>query len=311
MSFFDKIEDLNFLRKKFQIPLGFLVTGIILLKLALVPVNQELHNGDVISVPQNSLFLYAALFFLVGSVVWFLYIFNLIKHIVGYIVMAGLLISSSMLLYMDYQTVKVVVDFENKYAQRDLEIKTRIMDIKAAEIAYKEVNGTYTNSFDDLISFIKIGTKMDFLKIGSLPERTITPEERDYIYGDNRPIDKLMTEIEAAALARGPNPPTDLLEFKRDTNYVPVMKAIFESDRYLDNRDKIGGLIDFHPDSLSHVPYSSLLATLDTASILKGEITAPTLLISMAHPMHQEGKAARVYTVGSIEDNHLRDNWSR
>jgi hypothetical protein len=275
--------------------------------MGLVPATQELHNGELITVQQSPVFLQAAIFFLLASAVWFLYLFNLIKSMVGYIIMGGMIVLSAIILYLDYQTVKVVVDFQNKFEERDLEIKTRIMDIKAAEIAYKEVNGSYTNSFDDLIDFVKNGTKMDFFQEGSLPERKITPEERDYIYGDNRPIDKFMTNIEASCLAKSPNPPSDLLGFKRDTNYVPVMQAIFDSERYQDNRKKIGGEIEFHPDSLSHVPFSSTLATLDTASILKGEITAPTLLIQMVHPMVAE----KVYTIGSIEDNHLRDNWSR
>jgi hypothetical protein len=89
------------------------------------------------------------------------------------------------------------------------------------------------------------------------------------------------------------------------------MEAIFNSERYLDNRSKIGGKIGFHPDSMQYVPYSDQLTVLDTASILKGEIVVPTLVVSMSHPMEHPTKGFKLYTIGSIDDNHLRDNWSK
>lgn len=316
MSSLEKVDNIFYLIKKYILPVGFLIIGIVLLKMALVPEKVELNNGVVLDVDQSKLFLYSALIFIVVSVVWILYLLNYIKSMVGYIIMAVMLIGSAAILYLDYATIQEEVRFNNMYAERDLEIKTRIMDIKAAEVAFKEVHGTYTNSMDDLITFVKTGTKMDFYKQGSIPERKITPEERDYIYGDDRPIDKLMTEIEAACLSKKnggkiQDENGDWIEFVRDTNFVPVMQAIFNSERYLDNRSKIGGTIPFHPDSMRVVPFSSELTKLDTASILKGEIKVPTLMISMTHPMEHPTNGYIEYTVGSIDDNHLRDNWSK
>ena len=311
MSSFDTIDNIFFAIKKYILPVTFLVIGVVLLKMALVPVDVELNNGEILPVKQSKLFLYAALIFITVSVIWFLYLFDLIKSIVGYGLIAVMLIGSIIILYLDYATVKKEVVFNDMYAERALEIKTRVMDIKAAEVAYKEVNGTYTNSFEDLVNFIKTGSKMDFFQIGSLPERRITVEERDLIYGDNRPIDKLMSDEEGAFLARMNGDVLDGKEFKRDTNYVSVMTAIFLSDRYLTSREKIGGKIDFNADSLIHVPFSSELATLDTASIIKSDLAVPTLLIKMVHPMKHPTLGFKEYTVGAIDDNHLRDNWTK
>jgi hypothetical protein len=243
MSSLDKVDDIFFQIKKYILPVVFLIIGIVLLKMAVVPQEVELNNGTVLTVDQSKLFLYAALIFIVVSIVWLLYLFNVIKSMVGYIIMAVMLIGSAVILYLDYATVQEEVKFNNMYAERDVEIKTRIMDIKAAQVAYKEVNGCYTNNMDHLIDFVKNGTKMDFYKAGSLPERKITPEERDYIYGDDRPIDKLMNEMEAKAIAvknggKVLDENGEWIEFIRDTNYVPVMSAIFNSERYKDNREK-------------------------------------------------------------------------
>jgi hypothetical protein len=62
---------------------------------------------------------------------------------------------------------------------------------------------------------------------------------------------------------------------------------------------------------MKYIPFCGELTVMDTASILKGEITVPTLMISMTHPMEHPTDGFIEYTVGSVDDNHLRDNWSK
>ncbi len=308
MSVFNFIDNAKFQFGRFFLALGFLICGIILLKIALVPEEVLLNNGEMLPVKQSPLFLYGALFFIVGSVVWFLYLFGMINTIIGYVIMFIMAGSSVYLLYRDYKTVNDDVQYLAEYKKMNDNIIARMNDIKEAEVAFKEFNRYYTNNLDSLIYFVKTGKKMSVPNIGSLPERRITAEERDYIYGDNRPIDKLMTEQEAHALAKSPNPPSDLLNFKRDTIYLSVLDAIFYDDKFVERRSKLGdNLIDFHPDSLKYVPFTQNLVQLDTNSVMKGEIRVPTLRILMVHPMDPEKK----YQIGDLNDNHLRDNWSR
>ena len=293
----------------FLIPTVFLIIGLVLLKMALVPDMVELNNGEMKAVTQNSGFLYASLFFLFASVIWFLYLFGIIKSAIGYGVMAVLAICGVFLIYADYTNIKKTVDFNSAFEERDLEIKTRLDDIKQAQLAFKEMNGTYTNSMDELISFVKNGKKMKILKKGSIPERKITVEERDYLYGDDRPIDKLMTEIEAAAISKSPLAGPDLAGFKRDTNYVPVMDAIFLDEKRLSSRSKIGGKIKFHPDSMRYVPFTQNLVVMQTDSIVRGEVSYPTLYIEMAHPLSHELEDSVFYSIGALDDNNLRESW--
>jgi hypothetical protein len=297
MDFFDLLDTLNFYRKRFQLPIAFLFVGIVLLYFAMVPEEVVLNNGKILPVKQSPLFLYGALFFIVGSIVWFLYLFGVINTAIGYVIMFVMAGSSIYLLYRDYKTVNDDVQYLAQYQKMNDDIIARMNDIKEAEVAFKEYNRYYTNNMDTLIYFVKTGKKMSVPNIGSLPERRITAEERDYIYGDNRPIDKLMTEQEAHALAKSPNPPADLLNFKRDTIYLSVLDAIFYDDKFVERRSKLGdNLMDFHPDSLRYVPYTQNLVQLDTNSVMKGEIRVPTLRILMIHPMDPE----KQYQIGDL-----------
>ena len=307
----EKLGQIWYQISKFLLPGLFLIVGIYLLQIALVPKVETLNNGQPLEVPQSSLFMYAALLFLVGGIVWLLYVMGLIKSLVGRIVMVLMVGLSVYVLYEDFTTIKTDVDYKNKYERTERDIFARIDDIKSAQIAYKELNGHYTNNMDDLITFVKEGKKMVIKKDGAVPERKIYPEERDLIYGDDRPIDKLMTETEAwLILEMSENPPADLKGFVRDTSYVSVMDAIFNDISYLENRDKTGCHLDFHPDSLRYIPYSKNLVEMDTGFLAKGdsgEIKVPTLEIVMIHPMD----TAKIYQIGDKNDSHLRENWKK
>ena len=306
MSLFDFLDDAKYQVNRFIAPVIFLIAGLFLLKLALVPEVAQLNAEETFDVIQNKTFFIASLLFMLGAVLWFLFLFDIIKSIVGYIIMGLMAITSVIVLYMDWTTIQTDVEYIQQYDEMDLEIKVRINDIKSAEVAYKEFYGHYTDNFDTLAFFIKNGFKKDKESAGVLPERRITEEERNLIYGDNRAIDNLMSDIEAHCLAKMPNHAADLDGFKRDTVYLPVMEAIFNSERYKEARSKMGdNLIPFHPDSLRYVPYSSLEASLDTASVMKGEITVSTLMIRMYHPMD----STLMYQIGDTTDNHLRENW--
>lgn len=320
---FDVLDKVAFYGKRFLLPTIFLIAGIVLLQMALVPAVEEIHtysNGEIVdteyvNIPQSKAFLYGALFFLIASVIWIIYLFGIIRSFIGYAVIAIMAVLSVVILYWDYKVVQDQVAHDAAYETRETDIIARMNDIKAAQLAFKEAKGVYTNSMDELIDFVKTGKKMKILKQGKIPERKITPEERDYLYNDNRPIDKLMTEVEATALSKAPFPVENLdPNFKRDTSFVPVMEAIFTDEKYVTNRQKADPSLAFHPDSLRYVPYSKNLVVLDTAFIDKGEgIKAPALYFEMTHPMSKKmGKEVyEKYSIGSLTSNQLNESWKR
>ena len=91
------------------------------------------------------------------------------------------------------------------FAQKEADIKVRLDDIKQAQLAYKEFYGEYCPTMDSLIYFVHNGKKMKIKKEGAVPDDRLKPEEIAYLYGDNRPADFKMTEIEATALSKWPN----------------------------------------------------------------------------------------------------------
>ncbi|NOQ71961.1 MAG: hypothetical protein GQ574_08165 [Crocinitomix sp.] len=313
MDIFEILEKVGYYGKRYLLPTIFLVIGLYLLKMAVIPVEEVLADGRIYPVEQSSGFLYASLFFLLASIVWFLYLLEIVQTTVGYAIMGVLVICSIYLIVTDFSTIKTKVDYDVSHEIRDLDIRARMDDLKQAEIAYKEMNGIYTASMDDLIAFVKTGKKMKILKEGSIPERKISIEEREYLYQDDRPLDKFMTEIEAAALAKSPFAKTDttgLDGFIRDTLYVPVMEAIFLDEKRIATRDKIGASLDFHVDSLRYVPHSKIPVTLSVGSIIKGEsLKVSTVLIEMYHPMIGEKDDTLFYSIGSLTENHLRESW--
>ena len=54
-----------------------------------------------------------------------------------------------------YQVIQEPVEFKREYTMRDDATKARMLDIRAAQKYYLEVNGWYADNFDDLIDCIK------------------------------------------------------------------------------------------------------------------------------------------------------------
>ena len=69
-----------------------------------------------------------------------------------HVLLAGLIV------FLAYETVQSIVEpieFKKEQKKRYDETIQKLKDIRAAQGAYKEVNGDYTASFDTLIDFVK------------------------------------------------------------------------------------------------------------------------------------------------------------
>ena len=101
MDIFEVLGTIGYYAKRYFWPTIFLIVGLFLLKMAVVPVNEVLADGSTYPVKQSSGFLYASLFFLLASVVWFLYLLEIVKTVVGYAVMVVLGVCSLYLISTD------------------------------------------------------------------------------------------------------------------------------------------------------------------------------------------------------------------
>lgn len=73
--------------------------------------------------------------------------------------------------YMIYNSIQEPIEFEKIKKERFMPVIKKLEDIRISEIAYKDVNGEYTDSFDSLIKFIDQG-------------RFVLTESRDTSYLD-------------------------------------------------------------------------------------------------------------------------------
>lgn len=124
------------------------------------------------------------------------------------IVLVALILILSYFLYM---SVERPLDFEKEKDARYESTIARLVDIRRAELAYKEVNGKFTGSWDTLVNFVKNGkmplvrkigmltdsmieagmTEKQALKEGKIIRDTIYVNVLDTLYGKNYDIDKI------------------------------------------------------------------------------------------------------------------------
>ncbi|WP_163717918.1 hypothetical protein [Mangrovibacterium lignilyticum] len=75
--------------------------------------------------------------------------------------------------YLIYNSVQRPIDFEQAKKERYDKVVERLKEIRKAELAYKDVNGQFTGSWDTLINFVKTGELPLVRKIGMLTDSMI------------------------------------------------------------------------------------------------------------------------------------------
>ena len=141
------------------------------------------------------------------------------------------------LIYICYTSIMGPINFEEAKKQRDQAVIARLIDIRKAQMEFRNLNkGQYTASFDTLIDFVK-NKKLPFLyKVGELTDKQ---------------LDEGMTEKKAMNIinkAKKTGNYADvkkwgLENFKRDTLWVAVLDTIFPKG--------------FNADSMRYVPFGN------------------------------------------------------
>jgi len=75
--------------------------------------------------------------------------------------------------YILYSGIERPIEFEKVKKERYDAAIARLKDIRKAELAYKDVNGKFTGSWDTLIGFVKTGKMPVVRKIGMLTDSMI------------------------------------------------------------------------------------------------------------------------------------------
>ncbi len=134
-----------------------------------------------------------------------------------------------LLVYICYRSIMTPIEFNEAKDARESLIKARLIDIRKAQIEYKNVYKTHAGSFNDLVKFLK-----EAVKKGLIRRDTIWVLAKDTLFGASYNADDLA------------NVPGTSVKFSMDTatltsgsGYtVKVFEAGVKYDDYLGDLDK-------------------------------------------------------------------------
>ena len=139
-----------------------------------------------------------------------------------------LVASIGLLSYMCVMSIVTPIKFDETKTAREKVIIQRLIDIRTAEVEYKNQKGVYTDSFPELFNFLKTAKKKTVLKEGSLSDKQ---------------LEAGLTEAAAARIVRKGNKAeiiaNGLENFRRDTAYVNMIEAIYPEKYTVETIDQI------------------------------------------------------------------------
>ncbi len=227
---------------------------------------------------QNSLFLYGGvLIFLIGVFSILLVqevITGSVLNVVFYVLLPFALVTA----YLNYRSIQEPLEFEVIKDKRYEKVKQKLLAIKEAQIAYKNVYGMYTNSFDTLNMFFKNDSFPVVKAIGNVPDT--------------------LTELEALELGI----------ISRDT----IMVSVYDSLSSKFKRDLNLATLD----SMEYVPFTKgEKFTLESGEVERGKVKVPVFQASVNNDVifpdwdkhfYQDEKNLQV---GSLSDPITNANW--
>lgn len=136
-----------------------------------------------------------------------------------------------LLAYMCYRSIMGPIEFKDERDRRENLIKARLIDIRKAQIEYKNIHKVHAANFDELSKFLK-DEKLPFL----IKDGVLTDEQ----------LEKGMTEKEAVKKGL----------IRRDTVWVTAVDTLFGKG--------------YNVDDLRNVPGANVQFTMDTATLTSG-----------------------------------------
>ena len=136
------------------------------------------------------------------------------------------------LLFITWRSIRDTEDFGAEVTARENVVKSRLMEIRSAEEAYKAQFGEYCADWSVLINFVKTGRLPLVMKQGVLSEDQ---------------MEKGLTEASAAAIVNSGDQAAivanGLQDFRRDTVWVSLMDSLYKREGFV-------------ADSLRFIPFS-------------------------------------------------------
>jgi len=129
-----------------------------------------------------------------------------------------------LLTYLCIMSILTPIQFDQQRESREKDVIQSLVDIRSAEVEYKNQKGVFTDNFDELFKFLKSAKKKTVSKEGSLTDKQ---------------LEAGLTEAEAVKIVRSGNKQEIIAKglegFRRDTAYVSMLEALFPQKYTADN----------------------------------------------------------------------------
>lgn len=292
-------SNLSVLLKKYAVPAIFIILGLTVLIYGF-------------RTNQDSTFHLSAVFLFIAAILSLMYSSGKFKSSLINTIGIASAVAAGFVLYLSFKSVSDTQEYINNYNVSKATSEQNLSDIRFIQKRHLEVKGRYAATWDELLSFAKVAT-LDYIdRKGILPSRKMTQSESQYVYKDNRPVDKAMTETEALMLSKWTAVPEDLKDFKIDTIKVNLLKTKFASKTYQDARE-IAGVGRFVLEDLPYIPMSGKkMWTLKTIDPTETDKTAKIKVSGKLPFAEVEGsKEKEDIWFGSLEGGDTGGSWEK
>ncbi len=193
-----------------------------------------------------------------------------------------------LLAYMCYRSIMTPKEFDAEKERRETLIKQRLIDIRKAQIEYKNIHKVHAANFDELSKFLK-EEKLPFL----IKEGVLTDEQ----------LEKGMTEKEAVKKGL----------IKRDTIWVTAVDTLFGKGYNVDDLRNVPGLaIQFSMDTATLTSSSGYTVKVLQCGVLYDDYLGD-LNKQLVYNLKDRAQKMNKYQglrVGSVEEiNNNAGNW--
>lgn len=145
-----------------------------------------------------------------------------------------LIVAIAALAYFCVMSILTPIKFEQERALREKKVIENLIDLRAAQVEFKDQKGYYTTALDSLVDFLKTGKKRMILKEGVLSDAQ---------------LESGLTEASAVKIVQSGNMKeiiaNGLEGFRRDTTQQDLLAALYNDKYTLETID-----------DLQFIPYS-------------------------------------------------------
>lgn len=214
---------------------------------------------------QNGLFIGAGVMTLLVGCVTFLFVAGFISKGLQNILFAVFALLSVGLIYANYYSVDSEVQWRAMKVEKEAQVKQRMIDIRTAQLAYRNARGYYTDNFDSLKYFLATGTVMEITQFGD-PTDSVQVANNQVMW---------------------------------DTTFVSVLDAFFLSPSALEKRS-----YPFFLDSLNIAPHENgAQFILNVALLSKGNLQVPAFLVVDPKPFDTKSDTLRLGSLSEATTN--------